>query len=193
MTESGFRISIKTLPVVFAIVYWALNAAFLGPSLPEAAGMEGFLKNIAIAATAVAGISAACLSFAAVECKPYSFGENGMPGIDRRSILLPFALSLGVTVLGMAVSAAAVRHWLGSDGLRSFLARCAYILPVGACFALMGSFIGNLAGSGVLEAREYGRWTRVNIVLLVFATCFWGLLTWAVLVFLRRAAATPVP
>jgi hypothetical protein len=101
--------------------------------------------------------------------------------VGRRTVIIPLALGIGAAVFGAALSVLAVRTCAGSEWRALALLCGTRFLPVAAGFALMGSFAGNLAGSVTLEARDLGRWLRINILLLVLYMAFWIFLMWAVL------------
>ena len=169
-----------------ALGFWVANVAALCPRLAGPAGAQAFLKNIAIAVTFLAGLPAAGIAFTLVLGRRMGPGRDGLPGVGGKTIMLPFALSLAVIVMGSALSVLATRmcargEWAGLARLYG-----QRLLLVGAGFALMGSFAGNLAGSITLEAMDLGRWARRNLVFLILHTAFWIFLMWAVLHILWR-------
>jgi hypothetical protein len=169
------------LSLASALAFWAVNAIAVGPRLAGPGTVQAFLKNAAIGVTFVVSLPAAGTAFMLVMERGIVLGRDPLPGVGRRTVIVPFALSLGVMALGATLSALAMQNWLGSERVAVLSQHAARLLPVGAGFALMGSFAGNLAGSVTLEAQDLGRWLRVNLVLLILHTAFWIFLMWAVL------------
>jgi len=169
-----------------ALGFWVVNVAALCPRLAGPAGAQAFLKNIAIAVTFLAGLPAAGTAFTLVLGRGMGPGRDGLPGVGRKTIMLPFALGFAVVATGSAVSVLAMRHCAAGEWAALARLYGARLLLVGAALALMGSFAGNLAGSITLEAMDLGRWARRNLVFLILYTAFWIFLMWAVLHILWR-------
>jgi hypothetical protein len=178
--------------MVVAMGFWVLNALVVGRGLPSAGGPAAFLRNIAIAVTFISSVSTASIAFATVLRRGYVLRRDVMAGIERKTLILPFALNLSVLVLGGAVSALVTASSLGGENRPVLISYLPRYLTVGAGFALMGSFVGNLAGSVTLEARDLGRYIRVNLVLVISVAAFWIFLMWAVLRLLWRQAGAGV-
>jgi hypothetical protein len=176
-----------------ALGFWVANALAVASGPAGECGINAFLGNIAIAITFVGSVSTAGAAYALVLGRGNVLGSDVLAGICRRTIVMPFALGLGVLLIGSAFSALALRAWYagGWGGLLDLWARS--LLPVGVAFALMGSFAGNLAGSVTLDARDLGRITRVNLLLLTSTAAFWLFLMWVVFHLLREAIASSLP
>ncbi|MDD1012929.1 protein-disulfide reductase DsbD [Pseudomonas rubra] len=102
-------------------------------------------------------------------------------GWDWKSLLLFFLAGVGLTftpcVLPMLpiLSGVVLRGQVG--GLRGFALSLAYVLPMAACFALLGALMG-LFGAGLnLQARLQSAWVLVPFALffVLFALAMFGL------------------
>jgi hypothetical protein len=184
---------VVVISMAAALGFWGVNVLVVGPELESPTGLNAFLTNIAIAVTFITSAAAAGVAYTLVLGRGIVLGRDALAGICRRTVVVPFALSLGALVLGGSVSSLALRaYYAGSwHGVLSLSSRS--LFPVGVGFALMGSLVGNLAGSVTLEVRDLGRITRVNLVLITSTTAFWLLLMWAVLHLIREQIATAVP
>jgi hypothetical protein len=181
LEKRGLRRLAAALSLASALGFWVVNAVALCPRLAGPAGAQAFLKNIAIAVTFVAGLPAAGAAFTLVLERGIGSGRDGLPGVGRKTVIFPFALGFAVVALGAAISLLAIRTCGGGEWAAVARSHGQRLLPVGAGFALMGSFAGNLAGSITLEAMDLGRWVRRNLVFLILHTAFWIFLMWAVL------------
>ncbi len=181
------------LSLASALGFWVVNAAVLASRLAGVAGVQAFLKNNALAVTVVASLPAACAAYSMVLRRGDVVGRDRLPGVGRGTVIIPFALSLGVVLLGSASSAFVMHSRMGSEWTAMVRLWWPRLLPVGAGFALMGSLVGNLAGSLTLEAKDLGYWTRINLALLISNSAFWLFLMWAVLDVLRRQIGALAP
>lgn len=181
LEKRGLRRLAAALSLASALGFWVVNVVVLCPRLAGPAGAQAFLKNIAIAVTFVAGLPAAGAALTLVLEQGIGPWGNGLPGVGRKTVIFPFVLGFAVVALGAGLSALAMRTCLGSEWAALARLHGPRLLLVGAGFALMGSFAGNLAGSVTLEAMDLGRWVRINFVLLILHTAFWIFLMWAVL------------
>jgi hypothetical protein len=192
LKRQGLQGLVIALSMVVPMGFWVLNALVVGPGLPSAGGPAAFLRNIAIAVTFISSVSTASIAFATVLRRGYVLRRDVMAGIERKTLILPFALNLSVLVLGGVVSALVTASSLGGENRPVLISYLPRYLTVGVGFALMGSFVGNLAGSVTLEARDLGRYIRVNLVLVISVAAFWIFLMWAVLRLLWRQAGAGV-
>ena len=173
-----------------ALGFWVVNVSVLGPRLGTPGGMEAFQRNLAIAVTFLAGLPAAGAAYTLVTGAVVPPASGALQGIGRRTVLVPFGLGAGVMVLGGVFSVLLGGTYIEGGWMEVALMLAPRLLPVGAGFALMGSFAGNLAGSAVLEARDLGRWRRINLVLVISHSAFSVFLMWAVLHLLWTRPAT---
>lgn len=192
LKRQGLQRLIIALSIVTALGFWALNAVILGPRLPSADGPAAFLRNVALAVTFVSSVSGASIAFATVLRRGYVLRRDVVAGIDRKTVVFPFALSLSILILGVAVSALVIATSLGGENRAVMISYLLHYLTVGAGFALMGSFVGNLAASVVLEACDLGRWICVNLILVISVAAFWIFLMCAVLHLLGRQIGAAV-
>jgi hypothetical protein len=176
------------LPLLLALLFWAVNAGFGGRLLAWRGGVQAFLKNLGLGATFITSVTASCTAFGWVLRRGYALGRDAVPGVGLGTIFRPFLLNLGVAAIGAALSALTLLHGTGENGLRLSGFVALSIFPVAAGFALTGSMVGNVAASVTLEARDLGRWTGVNIVLMISVSAFWLFLMWAVLGLLWQKA-----
>ena len=147
--------------------------------------------NIALALTFVTSVSAGGAALAMVMGRGYIRGRDVMAGIDGKTTGLPFAFSLAVLVAGGFLTVLVVNQY--AAGQRSILVvRFLCDLPVGLGSALMGSLVGNLAGSVMLHARDLGRWVRIDSILLILVMSLWVILMWVILYLLWRQIGPPV-
>lgn len=185
------RISLL-LSMATALAFWAANSLAVGPRLECPDGLHAFLKNISVGLTFVTGVTTAVMAFTLVMGRGMVPGRDALSGVCRRTIVVPPGLSLVILLAGAALSALALNMWYGAGWAGVFRAQVIGLIPVGIGFALMGSFMGNLAGSVALDSRDLGRITRVNLVLLISTASFWLFLMWAVLHLLRERIGSVV-
>jgi len=186
------RISLL-LSMATALAFWAANALALGPRLICPGGLHAFLKNISVGVTFITGVTTAVMAFSLVMGRGMVLGRDALAGVCRRTVVIPLGLSLLTLLAGAALSALALSMWYGGSRAGVLRTQGTSLIPVGIAFALMGSFVGNLAGSVALDSRDLGRITRVNLVLLISTASFWLFLMWAVLHLLReRIGSVPV-
>ena len=176
-----------------ALCFWVINAAVMGPRLAAEGGAASFFRNVAIGVTFMAGLPAAGAAYTLVAARTAVAGSGALQGIGRRTVIAPLALSTGAVVLGVIVSALAARRFMEAEWVKIALVLAVRFVPVGAAFAFMGSLAGNLAGSVTLEARDLGRWRRINLVLVASHSAFWVLLMGAVLQLLWRQTGALAP
>jgi len=188
-----FRRLAATLPLAAALAFWTVNAAVVGPRLGAPAGLYAYLKNLAVGVTFVTSVMAALSALGRVLGRGIVFGRDAVSGVSRGTVLVPFGSSLCVLLVGAVLSALGLRAWGGPRWTAALYVHGPTLLSVGAGCALMGSLVGNLAGSVTLDARDLGRMVRVNLVLLVSVTGFWMFLLWAVLRLLGKRVGTAVP
>ncbi|MGD9403330.1 MAG: hypothetical protein PVF95_13815 [bacterium] len=182
------RISIL-LSMAAALAFWAVNALAVGPRLEAPGGPGGlhaFLFNISIGVTFITGVTTAVMAFTLVMGRGMVLGRDALAGVCRRTIVVPFGLGVGALLAGAVVSAIGLGMWWGPGWVGVLRVYGPSLMPVGIGFALMGSLVGNLAGSVTLDSRDLGRITRVNLVLLISTAAFWLFLMWAVLHLIRE-------
>lgn len=176
-----------------AVAFWLVNALVMGPRLAGPGGMRAFLENLALAVTFVTSVPVAVTAFTLVSERGMVPGRDALPGIGRRTVVLPSLAGLAVVGLGAAVSALALIRWSAGGWTAVLKAHGPRLFAAGAGFALMGSLVGNLAGSVTLEARDLGRWVRVNLILAVSLAAFYMLLMFSVLHIMQREIRRLVP
>lgn len=129
---------------------------------------ESFAIGNGIAATGVSN-----------SASPAATGSEG--SLSWRSVALFFLAGLGLTftpcVLPMLpiLSGVVLRGQAG--GMRSFLLSLAYVLPMAACFALLGALMGVFGAELNLQARLQSPWVLVPFALffVAFALAMFGL------------------
>jgi hypothetical protein len=176
-----------------AVGFWAVNALLMGPRLAGPGGARAFLENLGLAVTFVTSVPAAIVAFALVSERDVVLGRDALPGVGRRTVILPFVAGIGTMGAGALVTVLALLWWQGGAFTLTLQSYGPRLLAVGAGFALMGSFVGNLTGSVTLEARDLGHWVRANLILAVSLTSFWLFLMFAVLHIMRRGISGLTP
>ena len=193
LRKRRLRRLVTGLSLASGFAYWAVNAAVMGQGVVDPDGLRIFLRNVAIGVTFIAGLPAAGAAFGEVLERGMSAGHDTIPGVGRKTIIIPLTLSVSVMLAGAAVSAVAMRAALGDGWLGVARTHAQHLLPVGAGFALVGTLAGNLAGSLMLEARDLGRWTPISLFLLISHSVFGALLMSAVLHILWQEIGAPAP
>ncbi|CAM4049284.1 Thiol:disulfide interchange protein DsbD 1 [Pseudomonas reidholzensis] len=112
---------------------------------------------------------------------PASGAIDGQPGWNWKSLLLFFLAGVGLTftpcVLPMLpiLSGVVLRGQVG--GWRGLSLSLAYVLPMAACFALLGALMGVFGAGLNLQARLQSAWVLVPFALffVLFALAMFGL------------------
>jgi hypothetical protein len=182
-----------SLAMISALAFWGINAGAYGPRLVYSARAGEFMGNISLAVTFITSVSAAVAAFEWVMRRGFVIGRDAVSGVCGRTVLIPAAIAVATMLVGAAVSAVAMGHWVGTGWAAMFCLLAWRYLPVGAGAALMGSLVGNLAGSVTLEAKDLGRWARLNLVLFLALVCFWMFVLWAVRCLLAGRTGASIP
>jgi thiol:disulfide interchange protein DsbD len=128
---------------------------------------------------AIAGTGAPVADQAPAAVAPESLSDSGE--FTWRDLLLFFLAGVGLTftpcVLPMLpiLSGVVLRGQVG--GLRGLSLSLAYVLPMAACFALLGALMGLFGAQMNLQARLQSAWVLVPFALffVVFAVAMFGL------------------